>query len=405
MSETTPATADLLARYADVVARVGVNVQPGQLVSIRGLVEHAEFARAIAEACYAAGAGRVEVDYADDFVRHSGIAHGASARMAEVCSVDLAVLDRLEAEGAALVRLSGNPHPELFDDLDPAAVVAAEKRDLAQRSREVLMGGRVSWNIVAAPNPGWARAVLGEPDVDRLWELVATAVRLSDPDPVQSWRDHLTVLARRAAHVEGLELDALHYEGPGTDLTIGLHPGGRWMGGAMGTSAGVVFAPNLPTEEVFSSPDPQRADGVIALTRPLMMPSTGILVEGLTLTFEGGRIVDATASRGQEAVLAELDSHPNARRLGEVALVDRTSRVREAGVIFHDTLYDENAGAHLAWGQAFPFAMPDAATPEMLNTAPVHTDVVVGGPGVSITGVTADGARIPLIVDDLWALA
>ena len=177
------------------------------------------------------------------------------------------------------------------------------------------------------------------------------------------------------------------------------------MGGAMGTAAGVVFAPNLPTEEVFSSPDPQRADGVIALTRPLMMPSTGILVEGLTLAFEGGRIVDATASRGQEAILAELDSHPNARRLGEVALVDRTSRVREAGVIFHDTLYDENAGAHLAWGQAFPFAMPEAATPEMLNSAPVHTDVVVGGPGVSITGLTAEGARIPLIVDDLWALA
>jgi aminopeptidase len=401
-TELTPA--DLLARYAEVVARVGVNVQPGQLVSIRGLVEHAEFARAIAQACYAAGAGRVDVDYADDFVRHAGIAHGASAQMSRVTPVDHAVLDHLEAEGAALVRLSGNPHPELFDDLDPAAVVAAEKRELAQRSREVLMGGRVTWNIVAAPNPGWARAVLGEPDVDRLWELVATAVRLGDPDPVASWREHLARLASRAARVEELGLDHLHYEGPGTDLVVGLYPGARWMGGAMGTTAGVVFAPNLPTEEVFSSPDPMRADGVVALTRPLLMPSTGILVEGLVLTFEGGRIVDARADRGGEAIVAELDSHPNARRLGEVALVDRTSRVREAGVIFHDTLYDENAGAHLAWGQAFPFCMPAGAGPEHLNTAPVHTDVVVGGPGVSITGVTADGARIPLIADDLWVL-
>jgi aminopeptidase len=325
--------------------------------------------------------------------------------MAEVTSVDHAVLDHLEANGAAIIRLSGNPHPSLFDDLDPAAVVAAEKRELAQRTREVIMGGNVTWNIVAAPNPGWARAVLGEPDVERLWELVATAVRLTEPDPVQSWREHLTTLARRAALVESLGLDHLHYEGPGTDLTVGLYPGGRWMGGAMGTKAGVAFAPNLPTEEVFSSPDPKRADGQITLTRPLLMPSTGIMVEGLRLRFTGGRIVEATAERGGEAIRAELDSHPNARRLGEVALVDRTSRVQQAGVVFHDTLYDENAGAHIAWGQAFPFCMPEGAKPTMLNVAPVHTDVVVGGPGVSITGVTADGTRIPLIADNLWALA
>lgn len=404
MPTTALTPADLLTRYADVVARVGVNVQLGQLVCIRGLVEHAEFARAIAESCYEAGAGRVEVDYADDHVRHSGIAHGASARMAEPSTVDWAVLDRLEREGAALIRLSGNPHPELFDDLDSAAVVAAEKRELAQRSREVLLGGAVAWNIVAAPNPGWATAVLGEPDVDRLWELVATAVRLDEPDPVAAWQEHLATLSRRAAKVEALGLDHLHYEGPGTDLTIGLLTDCRWAGGPLHTTDGLVFAPNLPTEEVFTSPDPQRADGVITLARPLLMPSTGILVEGLTLTFADGRIVEARADRGEEAVLAELDSHANARRLGEVALVDRTSRVRDAGVIFHDTLYDENAGAHIAWGQAFPFCMP-LDKPELLNAAPVHTDVVVGGPGVSITGVTADGTRIPLIVDDLWALA
>ena len=396
---------DLLARYAEVVARVGVNVQPGQLVSIRGLVEHAEFARAIARACYAAGAGRVDVDYSDDVVRHAGIANGASAALAASTTVDHAALDRLESEGAAIVRLSGNPDPHLMDDLDPTAVVAAEKRELAVRSREVLMGGRVAWNIVAAPNPGWAAAVLGEPDVDRLWELVAIAVRLDDPDPVQAWREHLATLARRAATVEALHLDHLHYQGPGTDLTVGLLPGSRWVGGGMTTTSGVEFAPNLPTEEVFTSPDPRRADGVVALTRPLMMPSTGIMVEGLVLTFAEGRIVDARADRGGEAIVAELDSHPNARRLGEVALVDRTSRVREAGVIFHDTLYDENAGAHVAWGQAFPFCLPQGAAPDLLNAAPVHTDVVVGGPGVSITGVTGDGTRIPLIVDDLWALA
>lgn len=404
MPKTDLSPAELLTRYAEVVARVGVNIQPGQLVSIRGLVEHAEFARAIAAACYAAGAGRVDVDYADDVVRHAGIAHGASAALAAATAVDHAALDRLEAEGAALIRLSGNPDPHLMDDLDPAAVVAAEKRELAVRTREVLMGGKVAWNIVAAPNPGWAEAVLGEPDVDRLWQLVATAVRLEDPDPVQSWRDHLATLGRRSAAVQALQLDELHYEGPGTDLRIGLLPGGRWVGGAIQTDVGVEFAPNLPTEEVFTSPDPRRAEGVVALTRPLMMPSTGIMVEGLVLTFADGRIVDAQADRGGDAARAELDSHPNARRLGEVALVDRTSRVREAGVVFHDTLYDENAGAHIAWGQAFGMCLPEGAAPELLNAAPVHTDVVVGGPGVSITGVTAGGTRIPLIANDKWVV-
>lgn len=401
-----PSRSDLVARYADVVVRVGVNVQPGQRVIVRGLVEHVELVRAVAEAAYAAGAERVDVLLDDQHVRRAGVAHGATAALAEGTLAELAVLERLEQapEGTVLVRLTGNPEPHLFDDLDPAAVVASQPAEVALRTRAALMGGRLRWTIVAAPNPGWATAVFGEPDVGRLWEAVGTAVRLDEPDPVASWREHVEHLNRRCTAVEAAGLDALHYTGPGTDLVVGLHAGCRWVGGAVSTDDGVPHVPNLPTEEVFTSPDPTRADGVLAVTRPLVMPANGIVVEGLRLAFEGGRIVDAEAERGLDAVRAELDTDAGSRRLGEVALVDRDSRVRRAGVVFHDTLYDENAGAHVAWGQGFSMCLPEGGTAELVNSSSVHTDVVVGGPGVSISGVTADGRRVGLIEDDAWAL-
>lgn len=401
-----PSHPDLVARYADVVVRVGVNVQPGQRVLVRALVEHVELARAVTEAAYAAGAERVDVFLDDQHVRHAGLAHGAAAALAEGTLAEHAVLDRLEQapDDTVLVRLTGNPEPHLFDDLDPAAVVSSQPAEVARRSRDVLLGGRLRWTIVAAPNPGWATAVFGEPDVDRLWEAVGTAVRLDEPDPVSSWREHVERLHRRCAAVESAGLDALHYTGPGTDLVVGLVPGCRWVGGAVSTDDGVPYVPNLPTEEVFTSPDPARADGVLAVTRPLVMPANGIVVEGLRLRFEGGRIVDAEAERGLDAVRAELDADDGSRRLGEVALVDRESRVRRAGLVFHDTLYDENAGAHVAWGQGFAMCLPEGGEADLVNSSSVHTDVVVGGPGVSITGVTADGSRVALIEDDVWAL-
>ncbi len=402
-----PPRSELVTRYADVVVRVGVNVQPGQRLVVRGLVEHVELVRAVAEAAYAAGAERVDALFEDQHVRRAGLAHGAAAALAEGTLTELAALDRLEAAPAdtVLVRLTGNPEPHLLDDLDPAAVVASQPAEVARRSRAALMGGRLRWTIVAAPNPGWAAAVFGEPDVERLWEAVGTAVRLDEPDPVASWREHVERLHRRCAAVEAAGLDALHYSGPGTDLVVGLLPGCRWVGGAVTTDDGVPYVPNLPTEEVFTSPDPSRAEGVISVTRPLVMPANGIVVEGLRLRFEGGRIVDAEAERGLDAVRAELDSDSGSRRLGEVALVDRESRVRRAGLVFHDTLYDENAGAHVAWGQGFAMCVPEGGSGDLVNSSSVHTDVVVGGPGVSITGVTADGRRVGLIEDDVWALA
>jgi aminopeptidase len=248
--------------------------------------------------------------------------------------------------------------------------------------------------------------------VERLWDAIAGPMRLDQPDAVLAWDEHRRTLEARAAALDALDLDAVRYHGGGTDLTAGLIPGCRWTGGGLTTTDGRAYIPNLPTEEVFTSPDRSRADGVAALTRPLVMSRAGTLVEDLVITLEGGRIVDVQASSGADVVRAEIGTDEGSDRLGEVSLVDGGSTVRAAGLVFHDTLYDENAGCHVAWGTGFPFALadggagrgPDDLVAMGLNQSAVHTDVVIGGPGVSVDGLAKDGTVTPIITDDVWVL-
>jgi len=397
-----------LRRYAELVVRVGAAVVPGTLVHVRGEVEHAELARAIAESAYAAGARRVLVDYDDPYVRLSALRHAPLDALREAAGWELQKMRELHDARAALIRLSGSSDPHLFDGI-AAERLAALPLELAALSRQVTLGGRVTWVVAAAPNRGWATQVFGEPDTERLWQAVSVALRLDEPDVVAAWHDHRQRLERRAAAMTALDLDSVRYHGPGTDLTVGLIPGSRWTGGGMTSEDGRTFMPNLPTEEVFTTPDRTRADGVISLTRPLVMPRAGAVVEGLVVRFEGGRAVDVEATEGADVVRAELATDEGSARLGEVSLVDGGSRVRAAGVVFHDTLYDENAGCHVAWGMGFPFSVDGAATPDELlargvNQSVVHTDVVVGGAGVSVDGITSNGDVVPVIADDVWVL-
>jgi aminopeptidase len=395
-------------RYAELVVRVGLNVQRGQTVLVRADVDHAEVARAVVEQAYVAGASSVVVDWTDAHVRRSTVQHAPMETLTGTPGWRLQQLRELGESGGALLTLTGNAHPHLFDDLPPERV-AAVPLELARAGRALLTEGRVAWAVVAAPNPGWAEQVHGTPDVEPLWDAVTVAMRLDSDDVVAEWRAHVDRLHARGRALEALDLDSVRYSGEGTDLTVGLIPGSRWVSGSVTTPAGIPFTPNLPTEEVFTSPDRRRAEGTIRLTRPLVMPRAGVVVEGLEVRFEAGRVVDVSADTHLDAVRAELDTDEGARSLGEVALVDGSSRVRAAGVVFHNTLYDENAGSHVAWGQSFPMVLPEVTDPDEraaagLNMSAVHTDVVVGGPGVDVVGTTRDGREVPLITDDTWVL-
>ena len=404
---------DRIDSYAALVVRVGANVQPGQEVLLMADVAHAPIARAVAEQAYVAGASRVRMEYSDPYVRRSALRHAPEESLTSHAPWEAARLEEWTARGIASIRLTGNPDPHLFDEVDPSRTVLVSQ-ELASAFRRMTMSGKVQWTIVAAPNAGWSTQVFGEPDLERLWEAVGVAMRLDAGGPeevVEEWRRHRDRLGARAQALTDLRLDAVRYHGEGTDLTAGLIEDCVWTGGGLSTTDGVPYMPNLPTEEVFTSPDRQRADGVIRTTRPLVLPGSGVLVEDLVVTFAGGRIVDATASTGLEAVRAPLDSDDGARSLGEVSLVEGSSRVRAAGVTFHDTLFDENTGCHVAWGQGFPFCVPDGMSRSAdelraagLNFSAAHTDVVIGGPGVDVDGITADGTVVPLIREDAWAL-
>jgi aminopeptidase len=407
---TSASQQDRIDRYAELVVRIGVNVQPGQPVHVRGDLTHAPIAEAVAEQAYKAGASRVIVTLDDPRVRRAALLHGPDEALTTAYDWELAQVRSWVSDNVALIRLTGNPDPHVFDDVDPART-ALLPVELATLARDAMLGGNVAWNIVAAPNAGWAEQVFGEPDIDRLWDAVSVAMRLDSDDVVAEWRAHADLLGRRAAALTELKLDAVRYHGGGTDLTAGLPSGAVWVGGGLTTERGVAYLPNLPTEEVFTSPDRRRADGVIRTTRPLVLPGAGVLVEDLVVTFEGGRIVDVQARTGLEAVLAQLDSDEGARSLGEVSLVEGSSRVRAAGVTFHDTLYDENVGCHVAWGQGFTFCLTDGGAQSKdelaargLNYSSAHTDVVIGGPGVDVDGIRTDGSIVPLIREDAWAL-
>ena len=259
----------------------------------------------------------------------------------------------------------------------------------------------VNWCGVASPNAGWAQRILGEPDVERLWELVAFCFRLDEPDPVAAWRQHLDRLDARAAALTGLQPDAIRYRGPGTDLTVGLLPTAKWGSARFRTASGIHYVANMPTEEIFTTPDPRRAEGTLRSTLPLGYG--GRLIRGLELTFEDGRIVGVEAESGADVVRGHLATIENADRLGELALVTKESRVGRTGTLFYNTLFDENATCHVAYGFGISYAF-DGEPDERMNVSNIHVDFMVGGPELEVDAVLADGTELPLIRDETWQL-
>jgi aminopeptidase len=389
-----------LERYAELCVRVGANVQPGQELFVQSQVEHAPLARAITRQGYEAGASYVHVLYRDDHVRRAMIEVGPD----EALTYSPGWVKEFVEEGAgnAYIATVGDPEPELMADLDGGRVGRAQMQEVMEIAIRQLHENSVNWSGVGAPNEGWARQMFGEPDLERLWELVAFCMRFDEPDPVAAWREHTQQLQARADALTELRPDALRYRGPGTDLTVGLLPTSRWLGGASETASGIRFVANMPTEEIFTAPDCRRADGTIRSTMPLAWH--GQIVRGLELTLENGRIVQVEAETGADLVRGHLASVENADRFGEVALVAGDSRVGQAGTLFYNTLFDENATCHIAYGMGYPNSV-DGEPGEGLNVANIHVDFMVGGPELEVDALLADGTVKPLIRDEAWQFA
>jgi aminopeptidase len=392
---------DLVDAYARLTVRVGANVQPGQLVLVNGQVEHMPLVRAVTREAYAAGARYVDVQYADQHAKRALIEHASDELLEWSPPWHVERLHAIEAEGGgAVVSIAGNPEPELLSDLDGDRVGRARPRELMKQSLK-LTDGIANWVIVAYPTEGWSRTVFGEPDVERLWDAVATCVRLDEADPVAAWQEHIARLEARAQAMNDRRFDHLRFRGPGTDLTVGLFPQTLWQAALDETRSGIKHVANMPTEEIFASPDPARTEGVVRSTRPLQIGGT--VVRDLEIRFEGGRAVSIEAASGAELMRAHAAADDGARLLGEVALVDGSSRVGQTGIVFFDTLFDENATCHIALGEGISASYEGDATGKV-NTSTIHTDFMIGGADVEVDAVTADGEVVPLLRDDVWQL-
>lgn len=403
------ASCELMRRLAELVVSVGVDVRPGQDVVVLGWdVEHAPIVRAVAERAYRRGARYVSALYWDAPVKRARLEHAPADTLGFVPDWWHTITTECAARQSAAIFVHGFAHPQLFDDVPPHRMT----RDVMPITPEFWQAadrGEIAWTVIPGPSPGVARGMLGEPDTDRLWELLAPILRLDAADPEEAWRHHLAGLRARAALLDERHFTGLRFRGGGTDLTLGLLPQARWLTVESQTKWGSSVVFNMPSEEVFTTPDHRRTEGVVRITRPLQL-SRGGRAEGLVLRFADGRIVDVQADRGAEFVRAQLGVDEGASRLGEVALVDGASPVGQSGMVFGDGLIDENATSHIAWGDGFISAMADlpaAREAQMaigFNRSDIHQDAMIGGPDVDVFGIDAQGHEVPVIVDDRWTL-
>jgi aminopeptidase len=395
----------MLERLADLVVGFGANVQKDQIVSVGCEPGKEPLTRAIAAAAYRRGAKFVDVAWFDPWVKRARIEHAREETLEFVPDWYGERILALGDQRAARIGLSGPSAPGLLEDLDPIRA-GKDRLPAVKESGKVVNDRTTNWSIVPCSTPVWASLVF--PDLPpeeaqaALDERLLHVLRLDEDDPIAAWRARADTLEVAATRLTDRGLDALHYEGPDTDLTIGLLPGSQWDAARFSTVDGIEHMPNLPTEEVFTTPDPERVDGHVASSKPLVL-TDGTVVRGLRVRFEGGRAVQVDADTAQETMRTIVQHDDGAARLGEVALVDDEGRIGKLDTVFYDTLIDENAASHIALGQGFPFLLPEDQR-ERCNESEIHIDFMIGSPELSVTGITHDGERVPVLVGGKWQL-
>ncbi len=402
-----------LEKLAEVAVHVGLQLQKGQDLVITAPLAALPLTRLITKHAYKAGAGIVTTFYSDEETTLARYEYGADESFDRAADWLYEGMAKAFEGGAARLAVAGD-NPMLLAGQDPGKVSRANKANsMAYKpALEKIANFDINWNIVSYPNASWARQVFPDLPEDvavaRLADAIFSASRVDVADPIGAWADHNANLRKRSGWLNGERFSALHFTGPGTDLTVGLADGHEWHGGASTAKNGITCNPNIPTEEVFTTPHALKVEGHVSSTKPLS--HQGTLIDNIQVKFEAGRIVEAKASRGEEVLNKVLDTDEGARRLGEVALVPHSSPISKSGILFYNTLFDENASCHIALGQCYSKCFLDGASlsQEQIkaqggNSSLIHIDWMIGSDKVDIDGIRADGSRVPVMRKGEWA--
>ena len=402
-----------LSALANLTVRVGNNLQAGQRLYIRAPLEAAPFTRLVARAAYQAGARLVEVLWSDDALTIERLRHSRGEYLSEVSEVIYGARDAAVAQGDAYLSiLADDPAALEAEDSERIGITMKAAGARARPSSQAFGAGAVNWSIVANAVPAWAQRVFPdlEPSValTKLWDAIFLVSRADQPDPVAAWTSHSDALEMRRELLNSYGLRALEFTAPGTNLHVGLPALHRWEGGSGRTTSGVRFVPNIPTEEVFTCPDRTGVNGTARASKPLGY--AGKVIEGIEMTFTDGRVTHASATRNEDALHKLLETDEGARYLGEVALVASSSPVAQSGLLFQETLFDENAACHIALGRAYQSTLDgglEMDTPAFMdaggNDSQVHVDWMIGTPDMTVTGIKSDGSRVALLEAGEWA--
>lgn len=402
-----------LDRLAEVAVKVGLQLQPGQDLVVTAPVIALPLVRLIAKHAYRAGAGLVTPFFADDEIALARYENANDASFDRAADWLYEGMAKAYSGNAARLAIAAD-NPMLLSGQDATKVSRANRANSKayQPALEKIAGFDINWNIISYPNPAWAALMFPDDALDvatrKLADAIFAASRVDVADPVAAWAAHNAALRTRTIFLNRKNFKALHFTGPGTDLTVGLADNHEWHGGASVAKNGITCNPNIPTEEVFTTPHARHVEGHVSSTKPLS--HQGTLIDNISVRFEGGRIVEAKASRGEEVLNKVLDTDEGARRLGEVALVPHSSPISQSGLLFYNTLFDENAASHIALGQCYSKCFVDGATltPDQIaaqggNSSLIHIDWMIGSDKIDVDGIHQDGSREPVMRGGEWA--